>query len=205
MGNVPRKGGSCLLCATNGILENQFRVIYLARILLLGRGRQGKKREEALADLYEKEYDRLARYIFVRIGNQLEAEDLASETFVRALQNLDRYEERGLPMKAWVFKIAHNLVVDHIRKVSKRPTVPLDDIVLSGGNDPEEIAEHNFQIERLSKALEHLSPAQREIIALRFFAGLSSVECAEILGKKSGAIREMQRAAVSTLRTIMNR
>ena len=166
---------------------------------------QRQQQEETLVSLYEESYAHVARYIFVRIRNQHEAEDLASETFVRALQKLDGYEDRGLPMKAWVFKIAHNLVVDYIRKVSKQPAVPLDDVVLSGGADPEEMAEHELQTEQLAHALEHLTPAQREVIGLRFFAGLSSAETAELMGKKPGAVREMQRAAVSTLRTIMYR
>ena len=82
-----------------------------------------RKQEDALASLYEESYGKVARYIFARIGNQQEAEDLASETFVRALKSVDSYQERGLPMEAWIFKIAHNLVVDYLRKMAKRKTV----------------------------------------------------------------------------------
>ena len=97
----------------------------------------GKKNlEEALVNLYEDNYERVARYIFVRIGNQHEAEDLASETFVKALRSLDSYEERGLPMAAWVFKIAHNVVVDYLRKTSKRQMVRIDDVSVADPTDP---------------------------------------------------------------------
>ena len=70
-----------------------------------------KQLEDSLVNLYEESYEKVARYIFVRIGNQHEAEDLASETFLRALRSLDSYQERGLPMEAWVFKIAHNIIL----------------------------------------------------------------------------------------------
>lgn len=164
-----------------------------------------KKREEDLVNLYEESYERVVRYIFVRIGNRQEAEDLASETFVRALGSLDSYEERGLPMIAWVFRIAHNIVVDHIRKVSKRQMVTLGEIPIADTSDPEGSVEYADDVERLSRALGHLSPAQREVIALRFFSGLNSVDCGNVLGKKPGAVREMQRAAIKALRQALNK
>ncbi len=159
-----------------------------------------KQLEESLVSLYEESYDKVARYILVRIGNQHEAEDLASETFVRALKSLDSYQERGLPMEAWVFKIAHNIVVDYLRKASKKQTVNLDQVTIADSNDPEETAVSDDQHTRVTRALNHLTPAQREVIALRFHSDLSSIECGRILGKKPGTIREMQRAAIVSLR-----
>ncbi|MFO8010316.1 MAG: sigma-70 family RNA polymerase sigma factor [Dehalococcoidia bacterium] len=161
--------------------------------------------EEALLTLYEESYDRVARYLFARIGDQQEAEDLASEAFLRALENLDSYKDRGLPMAAWVFKIAHNLYVDYIRKSKKGYLVDLDDVTISASTNVEESAEQNDRNEKLSEALEHLTPGQREVIVLRFFSGLKSRECAEILGKKHSAIREMQSAAMRTLRQVLDR
>ncbi len=162
-----------------------------------------KRKREKLVNLYETNYSKVVRYIYVRIGNQSEAEDLASETFVKALKSLDSYEERGLPMEAWIFKIARNIVVDHLRKVSKRQTMTLDNVPISDSIDAEETAETGIQVEKLSQALNHLSAAQREVIALRFFSGLDSVECGKLLGKKPGTIREMQSAAIRTLRKVM--
>jgi len=158
------------------------------------------KLEEALVDLYDTHYEKVARYIFVRIGSREDAEDLASETFARALKSLDGYDERGLPMAAWVFKIAHNIVVDHLRKASKRQVTHIEVSGASDGIDPEEAAEVSDQIEKLTRALDRLSAAHREVIALRFYSGLSSEECATILGKKPGAVREMQSAAIKSLR-----
>jgi RNA polymerase sigma-70 factor (ECF subfamily) len=159
-----------------------------------------KKKEEALASLYEECYDKIARYIFIRIGNQQEAEDLASEVFLKALQSVDSYQERGLPMKSWLFKIAHNLVVDYLRKMSKRKVVRLDEVEIADTANPEEIAESRLRVEKLSAALKHLSPTQREVIGLRFFSGLTSIEAGKILGKSPGAVRETQSLALRLLR-----
>jgi len=162
-----------------------------------------RRKEELLARLYDEYYDKIARYISIRIGNQAEAEDLAGEVFLKALESLDSYQERGAPMQAWLFKIAHNLLVDYLRKVSKQKTIPIDTLEISDGVNMEEIVERQLQSEKLSQVMKQLTPAQREVIGLRFFAGLTSTEVGEILGKSSGAVREMQSAAVKSLRKLM--
>jgi len=156
-----------------------------------------------LASLYGDYYDRIVRYIFVRINNQSEAENLGGEVFLRALQSLDSYRGRPGQMVAWLFSIARNLVVDYQRKMSKRKTVPLNDVEIPDRVSIEETVETKLEVERLSQALKQVTSAQREVIGLRFFAGLSSAEVGKILGKSSGAVREMQRAAVETLRQQM--
>lgn len=163
-----------------------------------------KKKEAALASHYEEYYDKIARYIFVYIGNQSEAEDLASEVFLKALESLDSYQERGLPMRAWLFKIAHNLVVDYLRKISKRKVVPLEEAEIASTANTAETAESHLQVEKLSESLKQLSPAQREVINLRFFAGLSSSEAGKVIGKSPGAVREMQRVAINSLRKLLS-
>lgn len=163
-----------------------------------------KRREETLASLYDVYYDKIARYVFVRIGDQQEAEDLASEVFVKALGALGSYQERGLPMQAWLFKIAHNLVVDHLRKMSKRKAASLDEVRAFDKANLEEVAESRLQVERLGKALKCLSPAQREVLGLRFFGGLTSIEAGKILGKSPGAVREMQSSALKSLRKALD-
>ncbi len=157
----------------------------------------------ALASLYEEYYDRIVRYIFVRISDQSEAENLGGEVFLKAWQSLDSYRGRPKQMVAWLFKIAHNLLVDYLRKVSRRKEISLDKVEIPDKLNIEEQVEKKLEIERLSQALKQVTPAQREVIGLRFFAGLSSAEVGKILGKSSGAVREMQRAAVETLRQEM--
>lgn len=161
---------------------------------------------DEIAQLYETHYGRVSRYIFVRIGSRDEAEDLAGEVFMRAIQSADRYTPTGAPLEAWIFKIAHNIVVDHLRKKSRRPAlVELDDAlpVVSGGSSPSEIVEKMHEVERLREAMEQVSEAQRQVLGLRFGAEMTSEEVAKVLGKKPGAVREMQSAAIKRLRRIL--
>ena len=79
-----------------------------------------RHKESELASLYEKYYDKIAYYVFLHIGSRTEAEDIAGEVFLKALESLKSYKERGIPMQEWLFRIAHNLVVDHLRKTGKR-------------------------------------------------------------------------------------
>ena len=160
-------------------------------------------KEAALAALYNEYYDKIARYIFVRIGDRTEAEDLAGEVFLKALESLDSYKERGIPMQAWLFKIAHNLVVDYIRQATKRKTVPIDTVEVADESDLQAMAETNIEWARVAKAVDQLTPAQRQVIELRFFSGLTSEEAGRVLNKGSGAVREMQSAAIKQLRKLL--
>lgn len=159
--------------------------------------------ETRLSDLYEEYYDKIARYVYVHISNKEEAEDIAGEVFLKALQSLKSYREQGVPMQGWLFRIAHNLTVDYLRKMNKRRTVPIDSVVLQGNDNPANTAEKNIEFERVTKAMKKLTTEQREVINLRFFGGLTSKEVGGVLGKSDGAVREMQRAAIEKLRGIM--
>ena len=160
-----------------------------------------------LTALYDEYYGKIARYAYLRIGDKNEAEDLAGDVFLKALQSLKSYKEREVPMQAWLFRIAHNLVVDYLRKKSKRQTVPIDESGLESRQDagpgPETLAERNIEMERVKKAMEQLSKEQQEVLGLRFFGEFTSKETADILNKTDGAVREMQRAAISKLRKIL--
>jgi RNA polymerase sigma-70 factor (ECF subfamily) len=102
-------------------------------------------------------------------------------------------------MQVWLFRIAHNLVVDYLRKMSKRRDISTDEVEIPDRLNIEDVLEAKLEVKRLTMALQQLTPAQREVIGLRFFAGLSSGEVSKILGKSNGAVREMQRAAVEAL------
>ena len=163
-----------------------------------------KNKEAELAALYESYYDRIARYAFVRLGNQADAEDLAGEVFVRALESLDSYRERGVPMQAWLFRIAHNLIVDHFRKSAKQKTVSIDTVSVKAETDPEEQAMSGLEVARVIKALGKLTESQRKVIELRFFGELTSEEAGHVLNKRAGAIRELQSAAIKSLRNLLD-
>jgi RNA polymerase sigma-70 factor (ECF subfamily) len=164
---------------------------------------QKARYESELSGLYEEYYDRIARYVFVHIGEKEDAEDIAGEVFLKALKSLDTYQERGIPMQAWLFKIAHNMIVDYLRKKSKAKAQEIDTDFLSVDKDPVKIAETNIELEKVKQAMLKLSPDQRQIIGLRFMGGLASKEVASIMNKTDGAVREMQRAAIEKLRLIL--
>lgn len=159
----------------------------------------------AIATLYESHFERVARYIAVRTGDSTEAEDLASEVFVRALRSADSYEEKGAPMEAWVFRIAHNIVVDQLRKRDRRPaSVPLDEAFsVAGPDDPAREVVRMHEAEEVRAAMASLTDAQRQVVSLRFGGEMTSEEVARVVGKNPGAVRELQSAALKKLRTVL--
>ena len=163
-----------------------------------------REKESRLATLYEEYFDKIAHYIYVRIGDRNEAEDLAGNVFLKALESLKSYKERGIPMQAWLFKIAHNASVDHLRKRGRVTSVPIEKVTIMAREDPAAVAETNLEMEKVREAMQKLTPDQREVVQLRFFGGLSSKDVGAILRKSDGAVREMQRAAVEKLRTLLD-
>jgi len=162
-----------------------------------------REKEATLASLYHEYFGKIAHYVFVRLGNRADAEDISGEVFLRALKSLDSYNERGIPMQAWLFKIAHNLVIDYRRKEFKKEIVPIDTMQVPDDTDVQEIAETSLELERVTEALDRLTPEQRRVIEFRVFGGLTSEETGKILNKSSGAVREMQSAALKALRRIL--
>ena len=157
-----------------------------------------------LADLHEQHYDRIARYIAVRTGDRNAAEDMAGDVFLRAVESLGSFQQRGIPLQAWLFRVAHNLVVDHLRRRSRRRSVPLDEaMAIPDRSDPPGEVEHRLSMERVDQAMDKLNPAQQEVISLRFMGGLSSDEAGAVMGRTAGAIRELQRTAIKALRGVL--
>lgn len=170
---------------------------------LAASGRQSSD-VQALAELYEQYFDRVVRYFFARTGNRDTSEDLAAEVFVRAVESFDSFQERGAPVGAWLFRIAHNLVIDYYRRSGRRQAVPIDDAIqIPGHSDPASEAEHSVAIDSVNKAMAQLNEAQRQVIALRFMGELSAGEAGSVMGRTPGAIRELQRTALKALRSTL--
>jgi RNA polymerase sigma-70 factor (ECF subfamily) len=160
--------------------------------------------EEAFSELYELYFDKIYRYISLKIGNHIEAEDMTQQVFIKALHSISSYKWRGLPFSAWLFRIAHNLVVDHFRKQTRQPVSALDDTVMAADDNPEKLVELKLDIEKLAVAVKKLTPAQQEVIALRFSGEFPIAQVAEIMGKSEGAVKALQHSAVVSLRKILN-
>lgn len=158
----------------------------------------------AFTELYDRNFDRIYRYIYVKIRNQAEAEDLTQDVFMKALEAIGSYQWRGLPFTAWLFKIAHNRVVDHLRKVAKEKRADLNEVHVVGMEDPVHIAEQHAEVQHLRAALERLPEAQREVATLRFVAQLSIAEVAKMLGKSEGTVKALQFNATASLRRALS-
>ena len=167
------------------------------------RGSRGAQPDAGiLAELYEQYYDRVARYIASRTGNRDVAEDMAGDVFLRAVESFGSFQHRGVPVQAWLFRIAHNLIVDHYRRGSRRHTIPIDETFdIAGASDVQAEVEHRLTMERVYQAMQHLNAGQQEVISLRFMAGLSAEDAGTVMGRTSGAIRELQRTAIKALRS----
>ncbi len=154
----------------------------------------------AFGELFDVFHLPVYRYVASRVRQPSDAEDLTQTVFMKALEALPRYESRGIPFGGWLFRLARNAVIDFVR--TKREHVDID--VLTGRSDeepgPAEATLRRADIEAVGAALAALTDEQREVVALRFFAGLSSREAAEAMGKQEGTIRGLQFRAVAALR-----
>lgn len=154
----------------------------------------------AFTELYDLHYSRVYSYIYFRVGSQELAEDLAADVFVRALQAIGSFDYRGVPVAAWLLRIARNLVIDHFRRSSKRQTVELDEQHKDDGNDPVSAAENRLLQEELVRLMENLTEDQRDVIILKFFEGMSNSEVSEVLSKPEGAVKSLQHRGLAALR-----
>ncbi|HUV44146.1 MAG TPA: sigma-70 family RNA polymerase sigma factor [Dehalococcoidales bacterium] len=168
---------------------------------LVHRAQNGDK--EAFTELYETYFGKLYRYVVARIGNRAEAEDMTQQVFVKAYKSISSYRWRGVPFSAWLFRIAHNLVVDFFRKESKRPTVPLEESLVASNDNVQQVVERRLDIERVMAATRQLTAAQREVVSLRFAGGLAIAEVARVMGKSEGAVKALQHSAIAALRRIL--
>ncbi len=156
--------------------------------------------QEAFAQLYEDNFDKIYRYIVLRIGNKTEAEDMTQQVFLNALKSISSFKWKGFPFSTWLFRIAHNQVVDFLRKKKRRATAPLDESLASQDINPELATERSLNIEQLLVATERLTAAQREVISLRFAGELPIAQVAKVMGKSEGAVKALQHSAIVALR-----
>jgi RNA polymerase sigma-70 factor (ECF subfamily) len=169
---------------------------------LIRQAQQGN--QEALATIYDSFYPAIFRYIYYRISDQECAEDMAAEVFVRMLENIGHYEVRSHSFLAWLYTIAHHLVVDYYRKQAEVNVMPLEESrVMSDSYHPAQIVEHHASQECLAKALTHLTEDQRQVVLLKFIEEYDISEVAAIMGKQERAIRSLQHRALATLHRVM--
>jgi RNA polymerase sigma-70 factor, ECF subfamily len=162
----------------------------------------------AFGQLYDRYLSTVYRFIYYRLGDRVQAEDLTSETFVRALRRLSSLTNQGRDPAAWLVTIARNLILDHVKSARYRLEVSTDELLepnnpTADADSPETMVLAGLTNARLIEAIRELSDEQRECIVLRFLHGLSVSETARVMGKNDGAIKAMQHRAVRRLHVIL--
>lgn len=174
---------------------------------------EGKLVAKAKADpgafgvLYEKYVDRIYNYVFHRVGNHHDAEDLTSRTFYRALNSIDRYSDRGVPFSAWLYRIAHNLVANWHRDRGRREVISLEGLIIVGPQEsaPEHLVEQAQEITALRESLSSLPPERQELLILKHSEGLSNAEIGRIMGRSEGAIKSLYYRTLISLKRDLQR
>ncbi len=156
------------------------------------------------AELYENHFERVYAYVVRRVRDRAETEDVTSEVFHHALANLHKYEWRGIPFAAWLYRIAANLISDRWQRLGREPLATGDDAeqigaVEAAGGEYEEV-ERRATLFRLVKIL---PDEQRRVVVLRFVEQKSIKEVAKEIGKTEGAVKQLQFRALSSLKTRM--
>lgn len=171
--------------------------------LLLERARQAES--EALAELYDQYVDRIYAYIYHRVGQAEVAEDLTGQVFMRMLEAIRAGHPWRTSFSGWLYRIAHNLVIDFYRRRQRATFVELDGAapIQATDGDPWRAAELRLESQRLRNALRMLTEEQSQVISLRFLEEFSIAEVAEMMGKTEGAIKALQYRAVLTLKRVM--
>lgn len=159
--------------------------------------------QEAFGVLYERYVGRIYNYIYYRTGNQHDAEDLTSRVFFRAMRHVRNYQDRGLPVSAWLYRIAHNLVANWYRDSGRRKEIPLDD---SGAyhqkriEQPENTVLRTEEQEHLLEVIRTLPPERQQLLILKFVEDLPNAEIGEIMGRTEGAIKSLYHRTLLALR-----
>ncbi len=161
---------------------------------------------QAVGRLYDQHHEALFRYIWVRVGENQLAEDMTGDVFMRMLDALPRFRPTDVPFRAWLYRIARNMIVDHFRKVKSHSVEPLQEshAEIDSEDNPALTVEQKLSSERLHQALESIDEVQREVVSLRFFAGLSLEETATALEKTEAAVKALQHRGLAALRQALS-
>lgn len=171
---------------------------------LVARAQRGER--AALEELYLIHFDRIYSYLHMSVGSRHDAEDLTTQTFVKMLEAIGRFRWRSVPFSAWLFRIAHNVAMDHFR--SRRRWQPEEDVPEPPGSE-----ETSAEVQALAaigdasllELIRLLSPEQRQVLTLKFVFRFSNGEAAEILGKTEGAVKSLQHRALNSLQKHVSR
>ena len=155
---------------------------------------------DALEELYLIHFDRIYSYLHVSVGNRHDAEDLTTQTFLKMLEKINKFQWRSAPFSAWLFRIAHNLAMDHFR--SRKRWQPEEDVPEPPGEEEpsaEMMAMQSIGRESLMELIDDLSPEQQQVLTLKFVFSFPNKDVATILDKTEGAVKSLQHRALASL------
>jgi RNA polymerase sigma-70 factor (ECF subfamily) len=172
---------------------------------LVARAQEGDR--EALEELYLLHFDRIYSYLHMSVGNRHDAEDLTTQTFLKMLESITRFRWQSAPFSAWLFRIAHNLAMDHFRAARRwQPEEEVPEPPVSEETSAEEEAMYSIGRKSMLQLIETLSQEQQQVLTLKFVFNFSNAEAATVLGKTEGAVKSLQhRALVSLQKQIAER
>jgi RNA polymerase sigma-70 factor (ECF subfamily) len=169
---------------------------------------RARREPEAFGLLYERYVSAVYNYVFYRMSNRAEAEDMTARVFYQALTHLDRYVHRGAPFSAWLFRIAHNLVANWHRDRQTRQTFSLDGAVLERASEERALddqASSREEVRELRAAFARLAPDRQQLLVLKYVQGMSNAEIGEIMGRSEGAIKALLHRTFLSLRAKLAR
>ena len=165
---------------------------------LVERAQRGER--AALEELYLIHFDRIYSYLHVSVGNRHDAEDLTTQTFLKMLESIGRFRWQSAPFSAWLFRIAHNLAMDHFR--ARRRWQPEEEVPEPAGSEEpsaELQAMQSIGRQSMMELIQDLSPEQQQVLTLKFVFNFANADVATILEKTEGAIKSLQHRALASL------
>jgi RNA polymerase sigma-70 factor (ECF subfamily) len=160
--------------------------------------------EQAFSQLYDTYIDSIYRFVYLRVEDRQTAEDITSNVFLRCWEKLDKYQFRGVPFRAWLFRIARNAVIDHYR--TRKETAPLEAVINTHDESAVSVSTKvslKIEVEQVMAHMLQLTEDQRNVLTLKVVHGLSTEEVAKTLGKRQGAVRALQMRGLQALAKIM--
>jgi RNA polymerase sigma-70 factor (ECF subfamily) len=165
---------------------------------LVDRAQKGDR--DALEELYLIHFDRIYSYLHVSVGNRHDAEDLTTQTFLKMLESIGKFRWQSAPFSAWLFRIAHNLAMDHFRASRRwQPEEDVPEPEPDESTSAEADALQSIGRKSMMELIEDLSPEQQQVLTLKFLFNFANAEAATILGKTEGAIKSLQHRALASL------
>ncbi len=175
-------------------------VLVMDEIVLIQKAKEFDS--DAWTEIYHRYYRRIYHYLWRNLGDRDLAEDMAASVFLGATEKIGSFTYRGIPLSAWLYRIAHNMVIDHYRR-AKASTLPLSEDLAGEGDETAEEGERLVERKSLLLAIDELTEDQRQVIILKFLEGMSNTEIARIVNKPEGAVKSLQHRALASLRRVM--